>query len=243
MRIISPFHDYYDSAMAFGQDLGVVYARKEDPVQYASSNKVPADLAFMLPCRPDVEHRLSFATAYWDSTGGLFPLTVAFCGRLYRGVRVVTTDGEQQVFYDKPSLVNYLEQGKHAKLLACLEPEARRRPSWYKKMGAAEFFSKQGDASNSAYFLENRLPVLAWTPGIPGRASLARNIKLADFQFYRVFDAYTAYQELDMFISGVLAPESRPMSKISDKVKAQQHGFDCHSFRTDPTKKAHAPCK
>jgi hypothetical protein len=58
-----------------------------------------------------------------------------------------------------------------------------------------------------------------------------------------LFDAFTAYQELDMFVSGVMAPENKPMVAIDDKHKAYQHGFDCYSFRNGPTKKTAKACK
>jgi hypothetical protein len=53
---------------------------------------------------------------------------------------------------------------------------------------------------------------------------------LKDIEFQRVLDPFTAYQELDQWISGVLGQNPEP-DEVSDKVKIQQHGFDSWSFR------------
>lgn len=50
-------------------------------------------------------------------------------------------------------------------------------------------------------------------------------------EFFRCKDAYTVYQELDMFISGVLGEPGVPMVEITDKDRIKQHGFDEWSFR------------
>lgn len=59
---------------------------------------------------------------------------------------------------------------------------------------------------------------------------------LKDIQFYQVLDAFTAYQELEMWVGGVLSnnPQIQP---VPDKFKIQQHGYDEYSFRKLPTKK------
>ena len=60
------------------------------------------------------------------------------------------------------------------------------------------------------------------------------NPKLQDEEFYRVFDPFMAYQELSMYISGVLGVGERPTVDISDIDMAAKKGFDNKSFRTDP---------
>ena len=54
---------------------------------------------------------------------------------------------------------------------------------------------------------------------------------LRDLSFQKVFDPFMTFQEISMFLGGVLARPDRPMLTITDEVKAQQHGFDKHSFR------------
>jgi hypothetical protein len=60
---------------------------------------------------------------------------------------------------------------------------------------------------------------------------------LTDYQFYRMFDAYTAYQEIEMFMNNeIVRPDDPFIEPISDEAKAQAHGFDKFSFRKDKCK-------
>lgn len=63
------------------------------------------------------------------------------------------------------------------------------------------------------------------------------NPQLSVYEFYKMKDSYTAYQELDMYMSGVLGVGEAATIDISDEVKKQQKGFDNWSFKTLPTKK------
>lgn len=60
------------------------------------------------------------------------------------------------------------------------------------------------------------------------------NPNLSDYEFYKVFDSFQAFQELSMFISGVLGNKENDVIQISDKNKIEQHGFDYKwSFRKE----------
>ena len=64
------------------------------------------------------------------------------------------------------------------------------------------------------------------------------NPLLKDYQFYKVYDAVQTFQEIQMFISGVLGNKEKEIIEVADKYKITQHGFDKKwSFRKEPTKK------
>jgi len=61
---------------------------------------------------------------------------------------------------------------------------------------------------------------------------------LANYEFFQVFEPFTAFQELDMFICGTLAYPHNFMVEVSDKSKVLKHGFDPeYGFRTRPKRK------
>lgn len=62
------------------------------------------------------------------------------------------------------------------------------------------------------------------------------NCCLKDYQFYRVFDANSAYQEISMYLSNLCFPEPH-INPVPDEINAESHGFNKFSFRKDPTKK------
>ena len=55
--------------------------------------------------------------------------------------------------------------------------------------------------------------------------------ELQEVQFQKVFNPYSAYQEIRMYLGSVLTKPEKPMLTISDRDKIQQHGFDKFSFR------------
>jgi len=57
---------------------------------------------------------------------------------------------------------------------------------------------------------------------------------LISYEFYKVFDSFQAFQEISMFISGVLGNKEKEIIQVSDKNKIEQHGFDYKwSFRKE----------
>lgn len=56
------------------------------------------------------------------------------------------------------------------------------------------------------------------------------NARLVDYKFGKIKDAQTAYQDVDMFISGVLG-NKESMVEIDDKHRIKAHGYDEDSFR------------
>jgi hypothetical protein len=65
---------------------------------------------------------------------------------------------------------------------------------------------------------------------------VTRNDILSQYQFFKVLDPYSAFQELEMFLGGIMAPENKKMIEISDRYKIEEHGFDKWSFKKAPTK-------
>ena len=60
------------------------------------------------------------------------------------------------------------------------------------------------------------------------------NPTLNDYQFYKVLDSFQAFQEISMFMGGVLGRGEKEIVEVQDKYKITQHGFDKWSFRKEP---------
>lgn len=55
---------------------------------------------------------------------------------------------------------------------------------------------------------------------------------LKDYMFYRVFDAYSAFQEIEMFLNNqIVNPDNPHIDPVPDHIKAESHGFNSESFR------------
>jgi len=57
------------------------------------------------------------------------------------------------------------------------------------------------------------------------------NVNLRELGFPKVMDPYTAFQEISMFIGGVLGNHEKEVTELTEKDRIQQHGFDKWSFR------------
>jgi len=71
---------------------------------------------------------------------------------------------------------------------------------------------------------------------LPDRADpgqkIVWNASLRDYDFMRIKDPYTAYQELSMYLGNMAFP-NKPIPVISDEVMAEIKGFNKFSFRKD----------
>jgi hypothetical protein len=114
-----------------------------------------------------------------------------------------------------------------------------------------DFFAYKFSGKSVAYMIENKVvnglifdSITARNAGeqISGEyvtcANREDNVLIANIagfdkiQFYKVYDAYTAFQELEMYVNGVLTNNGNDMAVISDSSKLVKAGFDkITSFR------------
>ena len=86
-------------------------------------------------------------------------------------------------------------------------------------------------------FHELECPVFLYVPFThtlkENDAIIIKNPNLKDLLFFQNVDSFTCYQELAMFVGGVLAEiDSAPQRAGSDEIIALSKGFDEMSFRT-----------
>lgn len=245
MKIISNFKDYYDNAMNVGgYDGSTMYIRMCPVVGFAV----------------DIDNENYSYDFGWNDDGfrenfeehcGI----ILFCGKIYPYCKI-TKKGtlavvEQTWFsYDYDTYVKHLSQTKFAGNLKGLEQRLKRGPlySWRftgNRFNSNEsrwksFFSQHGKEDKHEVELKNRYIglILCRNDHHPFNRMMLRGEALKDYEFQRVFDSFSAYQEVEMFINGPMcsATEKEPWP-ISDVQKALNHGFDKNtSFRKPPSK-------
>ena len=251
MRIRSPFDDYYDTAMSHGSDPSRVFVRnpQTSELKLDRDGKGVWDRYGRLAGIVDA-FELGRESVY------LSACLVVFCGRVYKALRVHRLRGdaarsasnaklneiEQRVFYDGEEARHYLEallgrerlRKKHESIFEYDNPLANGTLT----DRLERYFHQQGSAELMQWSIDNRIAIAVLRIGSRFDKSILQiNPPLKDIQFYRLFGAAEAFQELDMFWGGVLAPESNPTIGISDKDRIAQHGFDARSFRKGPSRK------
>jgi hypothetical protein len=250
MRIIAKNHDYYDSALAFGHDEHVVFERKEEEHVGDWKNPVPIDYCFMSPKmgRREMTYQWgcgrregSYDTNKANREFAYLPFTVAFCGKLYPGIRIDSRKNNMDTWspdyaYTFDAYVTLLNHFG----IEFAEPTPKRtygsetKGSPKREKDCKKYFERSGE-DHTEFFAKHGQPIVVYNPEDP--PTLLINCELKKFAFYKVFDAYTAFQELDMFISGIMTRDGNPMAGISDKDLRDKKGFDDMSFKKAPTKR------
>jgi hypothetical protein len=230
MRIISDFRDYYDASQALGHDPTVVYLRKQKEIL------IP-DFPF-----PTTKYRrcLWYYRSWDRDINEIKSYTIGFCGKIYAVIQMRASGEEKYSYcYTIKAVDAFMEKYCKKK-----DIEAFRKKQKWNKLSTRDNFKKFFDdtaAKRDAFeniFVENGVPIFlaeegrtAWNaPKKP--VPLTANVELKQYQFYKVFDTYTAFQEIEMYLSSIAVP-SKEMPEITDVLKADSKGFDKFSFRAD----------
>lgn len=240
MRIISKTHDYYDAAQAQGQDRTLVFMRERVEYRYNGREDVyPAALQPFLKRAASIapsgatlpRNRAKYDDASLSSglilfVGKLYPFAVVHSQRFPLSVRGDAGFEVTRVCFDLEDLLQVLQALDYE-----LEP-TKKFHRWMQgeRLDWERFFALRGDKTFEGFAVSERLPILSYE-----RAGgvLQVNPSLAKLQFFRVFDAWAAFQELSMFVGNLANPDNTPVT-ISDKDRIAQHGFDQYSFRKLP---------
>jgi hypothetical protein len=233
MRIISDFHDYYDAVQATGQDQSLIYLRKPEEVEVSE---------YPFPI-------LSYYTAGREPRGpSIRQRIVGFCGKIYpvlelthvatSAVAICYNLNEVDCFVEhnfrKDAIEEYRTKAKsNRRYWGRHWPTHLRRDAFEKHFAAC---AEKRD-SFAKMFLETRCPVFIGTADQHAWKKWSRKIVyhgcLKDLEFFRLFDSYTAFQEIAMFLGGLAVP-LKPIPQVPDKIMVGAKGFDKWSFRKLP---------
>lgn len=242
MLIISDFHDYYDGIMKQGVDKNIVYNRKLKEIELTSDK----DLKY--PFNSTIDYT-SYRHHYkLPSYLNISMFNIIFCGRIYPGIRFSFGVGEYNNIYcyNTREVINLIKNNNIDIRNVFNRLNFNRVYRYFKrdkdplndlKKECDYYFREFGSNKYMSDLINDRIIVCLFE-----RRDLkcyhVINPKLMDYQFYRIFDSYSAFQELSMYIGGVLPKETREPMEISDRDMMAKKGFDERSFKMDsPGKK------
>ena len=200
-------HDYYDSALAYGQDSEVVFVREHKEI---SDRDCPLYAGYPHSIIKGRAWSDNNTLNYKDPALGvttlvLLPISIYVAGKHYGGLRVVREMGSEilNVFWRYDDFVAWL---------AGFDREVAKPSKRYKW--------EKADTEKDVF------PIM-W------QCNSAENGKsLKDYGFPKAIDPYTLFQEISMFVGGVIPRNPNPMVEITDDtVKLAKHGFDKWTFR------------
>jgi len=240
MRIISEFYDYYDCIQREGQDQSLVYLRK----------KVKDEERSFLGPLLGLQYKTTPVIARQHLIG--------FCGKVYPCVQLMVWDKNYVpvMEYDEGYTTCYSLEEVDAFFKENFKEKDYNefhkkgsRWNWnrgYQWNGLRYYsfmkFFEEAEKVKEKYtklFEEKHSPIFVASAFCHGSntsdARLYWNCSLKHLEFMRVFDPYSAFQEIQMFLGGLASPE-KEIPEMTDEVKAFQKGFDKWSFRKPPTK-------
>lgn len=211
--------DYYDCGLSLGIDPSIILVRgksKSIPVQDAGGSLLGTKLVL----KPEY------------STGiGIHCVAVAFCDKVYRGAIGSRELEKPEGIWSADRARAFARIGKNASI------EVETHWDYRNKMTLEEYFTPT-EASEKLrdYMIRNKVSILVeevnkWHREDP--TFKVNPFTLKQIGFAKALDPYTAFQELSMWIGGVLGGTSPEIVRITDDiVLAENHGFDKHSFRS-----------
>lgn len=254
MRINSPFHDYYDCIQAHGVDQNLVYTR------------IPVELENFVSV---IKEDYSLHKEYGCAPLSYCIYTIGFCGKCWPMIRLSAHSNYKNEnlvahCYSMEDVDTYIEkiasqQALSKRQIECFhntEKVYRKRNTWptfLRRMYFEKFFELTKDLTNRKdFFLKHNTPIFIsrkrdidnWREEPVGVTTLHGCLK--DFEFYRMVEPFTAYQELQMFLTGVLGLTNQHKAKyqgqliepeLDDITKRDSKGFDKWSFRKESSKK------
>lgn len=238
MRIISKFKDYYDCVQKHGMDKSIVYVREPREIRFGYGDEFPdkPTLRYMingwrrLPCYLNV-FNYSIASAL-----------IGFCGEWYTHINIKrsSTYGPRGVpgasisLYSYAELVEFVRQEKDAGLTN--EILSSQPYSWNSDLTYETMFDMVKNMKDDL-FIESGCSIITIS-NVPntGEKVVEFNGSLRRFDFMRVKDPFQAYQDLSMYIGGVLGAPEKETIKIDDDCMRDKKGFDKWSFRKQSVK-------
>lgn len=209
MRLHSDFHDYYDHAIGYGVDEKVHYNRYIEPAEVTLKTEFDRPL-----------HRRS----------GI----LGFCGKLFPFVQLSRYDKKRDCDWEDEYDGRIIEDFSAFSLNEYREKEE----AWYEysddigysaDIRLKQFFDDWSTDSD-ALFVELGCPVwiIRFYQDSPNGLL---NPRLKDIGFERIKDAFTAFQEISMYLANILV-EQKEITTVDDKHRIEGHGFDIkRSFR------------
>lgn len=228
MYIISKKKDFYDGVVgSMGIDKTLIYERTDDDSKivkefsfdnksYSFTQNNPFLRIGHTVVKPD--HK-----KYFNSS--LF--IIGFCGKLYLGWKF---------FYKVKSYNNYIEETKTDIIYGYDNAKKHLKTDGYSSSNIIDDINYVLNYDSIDIFRKINAPVFIYNDVRRGQGVLTTNPILKDWEFYRIVDSFSAFQEISMFLGGVLGTNEKSVIEIEDKYRISQYGFNKWSFRREPNK-------
>lgn len=233
MRIISKFHDYYDVGMKYGQDKKVVYVRETED----------------LPASAYFQH--NYYLYKWDLLSSVYKkyewnrIVFSVCGKFYVCyhfyIPICNCYGKDEIREDINYYCYTIDELKSVTRAHCQDLYNRLsvRKLWRESRTGftilEEELKNQGKPFSPDIHQKFKTPIIISRPR-QNKYRLEKDVNLSRLEFYKIEqDPIKLFQDIYMFISGIIGTPENNMAKINNEERIITHGFDLkYSFRKRP---------
>jgi len=232
--------DYYDGVVGtMGIDKKIVYDRKISILK--DEKDFPKEFQRKKSWGRNTDNYFLNLQYYPIKTNSKYiggsPFIIGFCGKLYTGWKLYRENDKNPRFfgelddfitdmtYDEEVIKKHVKSnGWNTNLFDDIAMIKSYKPiEIFRSLNSPVFIY------DSDYYKRDKK-----THSVQGYSAFIINPILSDYEFYTVFDTFRAFQEIQMFLGGVLGTNEKQIVEVADKYKITQHGFDKWSFRKEP---------
>ena len=213
-------HDFYDVGLSMGIDPTITLLRGKS--KSVSVEKAGGTV---------LSRKLEQKNRFWQMGTSVRSVAVVFCQKVYRGALVSGVKNDEGI-WSADKIRAWAAQEKNREVVV----ESNWRDS---KMTLEEYFTPfETSTTLRDYMIANKFSILIERDqqamySHEDKTFEVNPYTLKQLGFAKALDPYTAFQELSMWIGGVLGGTSPEIVTIrDDKVLIENHGFDNRfSFR------------
>lgn len=225
--IISSFHDYYDIGLKYTNDNDVVFLRNPVSFKLDTAPTLVKELHDKYKSYI-MTYRWSYKSPYRKNGSWIdidkTKLLVVFCGKIYPILAMHYHESYTKTitsyFYDFDSYTNYCNENS-------IELSDKSNSN-----NIRNYFNRDNIAVDVDFLITNKITIATIY-----NDNVLFNNNISALQFYKVFDPYQTFQELEMWLSGVLSYPQNLMIEVGNESKIEKAGFDKKwSFRKRPNK-------
>ena len=207
MLITDGKRDYYDSvAGTMGIDKTLVWKRNIEELKYSSPNSFYR----IVNCHPYNTKNFKHVEMF----------IIGFCGKSYIGFKFEINTDIKIITYDKEEVIKVFN----------LNDKTMK----YTLNNFNNYYDEISKINYDEVYRKHNTPVFIISSDYTNHNTyMTINGCLSDYEFYKVFNSFDAFQEISMFIGGVLVSSENAIVNISNSDRIKQYGFDKYSFRKD----------
>lgn len=244
MLIVSKFHDYYDIGSGLGIDKSIVYNRKTEE----SFINIPKDINNKFDEVCDNVNQSIFNSSrsflpqslYFKSIKNKYRLIsskdkyiFSVCGKLFSMCACYVHSDDNngyKYFFNYNQMKEYVEKNN-------IEVPKGKDKIKVLSLFDRLFFNEEEIETNININYDCPIVVIdSCRDAKSGKAiiRITKNPCLKDYGFQRIVDPYTMYQNIMMYMTGVLTNNEDGNVQISDEDMKVAKGFNNYSFKTRP---------